>query len=62
VFRVGHNPGPTQTNAACTPAGQAPPAGQVQPLVGPPAAKPANEDIDRFIRKPINPPPPPKKP
>jgi hypothetical protein len=48
VFRVGHNPGPTQPNAVCTP------TGQVQPvqLVGP--RPPTNEDLDRFIRQPIN--------
>jgi hypothetical protein len=55
VFRVGHNPGPAQPNAACTP------AGQVQPLVGPPAPAQKKEDLDRFIRQPINKSPQPNR-
>jgi hypothetical protein len=47
LFRVGHNNTPMQTNAACTPV---PP---VQPLVGRRAPKKV-EDVDRFIRQPVN--------
>jgi len=50
IFRVGHNNAPIQTNAACTP------AAPVQPLVGP--RVPQKEDVERFIREPVNPPKP----
>jgi hypothetical protein len=48
IFRVGHNNAPNQTNAACAP------VAPIQPLVGP---RP-KEDVERFIREPINPPKP----
>jgi hypothetical protein len=47
IFRVGNNNTQPQPNAACTP----PPLPQAKPLVRPPTPK---EDLDRFIRRPVN--------
>jgi hypothetical protein len=47
VFRVGNNNAQVQSNAACTP------IKPLQPLVKP-AAPRANQDLDRFIRQPVN--------
>jgi len=46
IFRVGNNNAPVQSNAACTP------IAPVQLIVRPSAA--ANEDLERFIRQPVN--------
>lgn len=44
VFRVGVNNAPVQSNGACAPV--------PQPIVKP--ASPRNEDLERFIRQPVN--------
>jgi hypothetical protein len=44
IFRVGNNGDPVQSNPACTPV--------PQPAVKP--APPKNEDLERFIRQPVN--------
>lgn len=46
IFRVGHNNVPLQTNAACTP------IAPLQPIIGP--VVPQKDDLDRFIRPPVN--------
>ena len=43
IFRVGDNKDPQTPNAACT---------QAQPLVVP--RVPAKDDVNRFIRQPVN--------
>src|SRR5947207_7114665 len=49
LFRVGHNGGPTQSNAVCTP------LAPLQPARRP---TPPKDDLDRFIRQPVNKNPP----
>jgi hypothetical protein len=46
IFRVGQNNEPLQPNAACTP------IAPLQPIVAPVA--PTKDDLDRFIRQPVN--------
>ena len=46
IFRVGHNNAPLQPNAACSP------IVPLQPIISP--VVPRKEDVERFIRQPVN--------